>query len=436
MRLTQTSNIENRMSHIESGTRPFEVRRSMFGVRCSNPGPNVKVLRNCQKFWRIILFGAILAARAAVADTAFNIHLDSPSDYQIFQRATGQGGEVVISGRILPESKTTLPMDCLEARLIGKSSDGDVPGQWQPLPFDPHVPAFRAELMTPAGGWYSVQVRALYQKDPLMTNTVAHVGVGEIFVIAGQSNSANYGEKQSRTETGLVAAFAGTNWQLAADPEPGAGGRKGSFMPLFGDAMVRRFHVPVGIVATGIGSTSVREWLPRGVSFTNLPPLTRNVVTVGPGRWESSGRIFDGFTERMKQLGPNGFRAVLWHQGESDANQADRTRTLSGALYRKYLEQLISDSRKEIGWNAPWFVATASYHSPGDTGSPDIRAAQKGVCDDGFALPGPDTDTLTGRMREKRGAGIHLSAAGLQAHAQLWVDKVAPWLEQQTAAGN
>ncbi|HTV39872.1 MAG TPA: sialate O-acetylesterase [Candidatus Sulfotelmatobacter sp.] len=370
----------------------------------------------------------------AVADTPLNIHLDSPSDYQIFQRATGQGGEIVFAGRILPESKTTLPIDTLEARLVGNSIDGDLPGQWQSIPFDPRVSAFRAELGAPAGGWYSVEVRALYQGAALMTNTVDHVGVGEIFVIAGQSNSANYGEKLSKTRTGLVAAFDGTNWQLAADPEPGAGGRKGSFMPLFGDAMVERFHVPVGIVATGIGSTSVREWLPRGILFSNLPPLTRNVVTVGPGQWESSGKIFDGFTARMKELGPNGFRAVLWHQGESDANQADSQRTLPGALYRKYLEQLISGSRKEIGWNAPWFVAMVSYHSPKDTGSPDIRAAQKSVCDDGFALPGPDTDTLTGSMREKHGTEIHLSAAGLQAHAQLWVDKVAPWLEQQLSA--
>jgi hypothetical protein len=136
----------------------------------------------------------------------------------------------------------------------------------------------------------------------------------------------------------------------------------------------------------------------------------------------------------MKRFGLNGFRAVLWHQGESDANQSDPQRTLPGALYRKFLEQIISDSRKEIGWDVPWFVATATYHSPADPCSPDIRAAQKAVCDDGFALPGPDTDTLTGQMREKHGTGIHLSAAGLAAHAHLWVEKVSPWLQQQLAA--
>ncbi len=133
----------------------------------------------------------------------------------------------------------------------------------------------------------------------------------------------------------------------------------------------------------------------------------------------------------MQQLGPHGFRAVLWHQGESDAHQGDPARTLPGEYYRKYLEELIHDSREAIGWNAPWFVAQVSYHSPEDTSSPDIRAAQKSLWEAGIALPGPDTDTLTGAMREKNGRGVHLSTEGLRAHAQLWAAKVTPWLEHQ-----
>jgi hypothetical protein len=78
----------------------------------------------------------------------------------------------------------------------------------------------------------------------------------------------------------------------------------------------------------------------------------------------------------MKILGPHGFRAVLWHQGESDANQKDSTRTLPGPLYRTYLGNLIRDTRKDIGWEAPWFVARVSYHGPGDEQSPDIRGAR------------------------------------------------------------
>jgi hypothetical protein len=122
---------------------------------------------------------------------------------------------------------------------------------------------------------------------------------------------------------------------------------------------------------------------------------------------------------------------VLWHQGESDANQADATRTLPGHLYRDYLEQLIRASRREIGWDAPWFVAQASYHVPGDEASPDIRAAQSALWKQGLALEGPDSDALKGDLRENGGQGVHFSGPGLREHAVRWVEKVAPWLERR-----
>jgi hypothetical protein len=123
----------------------------------------------------------------------------------------------------------------------------------------------------------------------------------------------------------------------------------------------------------------------------------------------------------------------LWHQGESDANQKDPTRTLSGTLYEQYLGRLIRDSRKAIGWEAPWFVAQATYHSPAHPDSAEIRAAQRAVCASGLALAGPDTDTLSGEMREHNGGGVHLSGKGLRQHGRLWADTITPWLERQLA---
>ena len=137
------------------------------------------------------------------------------------------------------------------------------------------------------------------------------------------------------------------------------------------------------------------------------------------------------FISRMSYVGKNGFRAVLWHQGESDANQADTSRTLAGNLYQKYLTQLIQQSRKDIGWNAPWFVALASYHVPGDEGSDDIRKAQAALWKDRTALQGPDSDAVKGTFRDSGGKGVHFSGPGLREHAARWFEKVAPWLVKQ-----
>ena len=90
-------------------------------------------------------------------------------------------------------------------------------------------------------------------------------------------------------------------------------------------------------------------------------------------------------------------------------------------------------SRESIGWNAPWFIAQATYRTPGDESSAEIRAAQLAVCSDGLAIQGPDTDSLKSEFRERKGQGVHFSGPGLRKHAALWVEKLSPWLESQLA---
>ena len=357
---------------------------------------------------------------------AATLMLSAPLDYQVNQRQSAEQGTLKIRGNLADaDSKTTI----VEARIVASEKAG----AWQKLSTTFTGTSFTATLEAPAGGWHRLEVRALSGDKVLAEAVVEHVGVGEVFVIAGQSNSANHGEEKQSTKSGKVVTFDGRRWQLSNDPQPGASGGAGSFLPPFGDAMAQRFKVPVGFVACGIGATSVREWLPKGTRFPNPPTLTGRVQQLPSGEWASKGEAFAMFVARMKQMGPHGFRAVLWHQGESDANQQDPTRTLAGKLYREYLELVIRESRRELGWDAPWFVAQVSYHVPGDEASPEIRAAQASLWKDGVALAGPDSDALKGDLRENGGKGVHFSGPGLREHAAHWVEKVAPWLEQQQA---
>lgn len=352
-----------------------------------------------------------------------NISLSSPLDHQVIQRSSKKRGTLVVRGTYAGFRARFI----VEARLLVNGK----PTRWRKLPLNPKQNSFESRWHAPAGGWHRLEVRARSGDQILTTSFVDHVGIGEIFVIAGQSNSANHGEEKQSTRTGLVSAFDGQHWQPANDPQPGASGSGGSFIPPFGDAIAEKFRVPVGIVACGIGATSVREWLPPGSTFPNPPTLTNHVRQLSTAAWESDGSIFSTFCARLKPLGPQGFRAVLWHQGESDANQADPTRTLPGNLYSEYLENLIQASRREIGWNAPWFVAQASYHVPGDEASPDIRAAQASLWRNHVAFEGPDTDTLKGELRDDGGRGVHFSGPGLRSHAHLWFEKIAPWLSRK-----
>ena len=357
------------------------------------------------------------------ADT---LTINTPIDYQIVQRSSKDKGKIIVAGKL---ETTKAEIGAIEARLTGNGIKGD----WQKLLSTPKGESFRGALEAPTGAWYSVEVRALDQNAPFISSSVAHVGVGEVFVIAGQSNSANHAEEKLKPKSDKVVAFDGKSWKAANDPQPGASGGGGSFIPPFADAIAEQFNVPVGIVATGVGASSIREWLPEKTTFPNPPTLLGNVTKLESGEWESKGIIFQRLVTKLQPLGNQGFRAVLWHQGESDANQSDPTRTLKGELYQKYLEQLIRESRREVGWDFPWFVAQASYHSPADTGSEDIRLAQKALWNNNTALEGPDSDKLGSEYRDGNGKGVHFNGKGQREHAVRWVQKVAPWLEKQLA---
>ena len=369
------------------------------------------------------LFQALWLFTVGAADV--RVAITTPVEMQVVQRTTREMGVLDVSGTVVA------PAGCVvEASVVGEG----VGERWVALSdLKEGQGSYRGVISVPSGGWYRLRVRVRRDAEILTEGQVAKVGVGEVFVVAGQSNSANHGEERLKVKTGRVTAFNGRGWQVADDPQPGASGGGGSFVPAFADAMTERFGVPVGLVAVGSGGTSVREWLPAGSRFTNPPTVLGNVVKMESGEWESRGGLHANLVARLKGLGAPGFRAVLWHQGESDANQADRSRTLVGGLYTRYLGDVIRSARDAAGWEMPWFVAQVSYHTPDDPGSEDIRLAQAALWREGVALEGPDTDALTGPMRDGGGKGVHFSGDGQRAHGRLWAEKVGAWLEGRLA---
>jgi hypothetical protein len=160
-----------------------------------------------------------------------------------------------------------------------------------------------------------------------------------------------------------------------------------------------------------------------------MPTKESYIVRRKDGTLVSDGTLFDGMMARMNQLGEHGFRAVLWHQGESDSHQPNG-HDITATSYGNMLREVILASRKQAGWDVPWFVAEATYHSPSDRECPPIRDAQKSMWESGVALEGPDTDTLTMQYRQNSGKGAHFNDAGLKAHGLLWARAVEAYLDK------
>jgi hypothetical protein len=390
-------------------------------LKNSNPDSGVKP--QIAKLQITLVLIAATSCISARAQDAPGLTISSPLEYQVFQRSTRLHGAILVRGSALATTR-------VEARVEGTSLEGPLPGRWQRLMLDRTNKEFSGELPVIAGGFYSVEIKATKPIGPPTLLTVRNVGVGEVFVISGQSNSTNYGEVPQKPQTGMVTSFNGTEWSLANDPQPGVqdNSKKGSFIPSFGDALYRRYHVPIGIASVGHGSTSVRQWLPADAPIHVMPTMTRYVRTDADGTLVSDGTLFEGMILRIHQLGVHGFRALLWHQGESDSHQPAE-HEIDASTYRSLMATLIRASRKEAGWDFPWFVARATYHTPDDPSCPPIRDAQRSLWQPDLALEGPDTDTLTAPYRQNGGKGTHLNDAGLKAHGLLWAEKVSQYLD-------
>ena len=373
--------------------------------------------------WIILGLPSLVLRAETTQGSPNQLTVRHPLEWQVHQRTSLTGGVIRVEGHLSRPLEAT---DRLEYQLLPATG---TPTPALSLPLHPDSTHFDLGISAPAGDWFTVEIRIRSLTRTVASVLIPHVGVGEVFLIAGQSNSANHGEERLKPTSGLVSTRHEGRWLPAQDPQLGASGNGGSFIPPFGDELVARLKVPIGIISIGVGATSVREWMPAGTRFLNPPTLTGNVRKELDGSWSAKGSLFNRLIERLNEMGPNGIRAVLWHQGESDANQADTTRTLSGSGYRQLLESLIHNSRRDAGWKIPWFVAQVSYHTPDDAGSESIRAAQSSLWTDGIALQGPDSDALVGDLRDGGGRGVHFSGKGLREHGLQWASRVAPWIE-------
>lgn len=370
------------------------------------------------------LGAAILSLLFAVPSGAAEaLTVTSPMNFQVVQQDELGIGKISISGA------ADETVEEVRYRISGKPLKGKLPEDWQRAKLDPKAHSYRADLDLPAGGWYQLEISANAQGKQVATSLVEKFGVGEVFIVAGQSNAGNYGSAKTTSLSGLVASFDGKSWSLAADPLRGAGGNSGSFMPSFGDGLHAKLQVPIGILPLAAGGTSVREWLPAGTRFAQQPTTGQNVKAVG-NEFEATGGLSGKLTAAIDSTGKTGFRAVLWHQGESDAGQArsgyPADRQITGAQYAGFMKLLIDSSRKHAGWDIPWITAVTTYHSEADAQDEEFRAAQQSLWKNGLAIQGPDTDEL----RKEYRAGVHFNEKGLKKHGELWAEHVLAWLNR------
>jgi hypothetical protein len=350
-------------------------------------------------------FTILLAATTAVgADEK----IVSPMPYQVLQR---EGFNPLLAPVNQPKETARGWADVPIVWSTGDKSAGEwearvVPwehafGQgvdWTKLKVAADAGTQRSTLRVPAGGWYRLELRPIGAQQSL---TIQPFGIGEVFLIAGQSYAGGHNDENLKvTEPERrVAAFnwREDKWQICDDPVPHVG-PKGTLWPALGDLLVPLLQTPVGFVNASVGGTSTRQWAVDG-------PLFNDMVTAGKK------------TEK--------FRAVLWQQGESDV--IDKTPT---DVYVERVIAIRSAAMKQWGREVPWLPAKSTLHPTVYRVPEQEEAIRKGIhqlwSTPGFR-PGPDTDVLDGENRGGPKTLRHFSGIGQRRAAQLWF--VSLWTE-------
>ena len=341
--------------------------------------------------WLLMVWPGLLLAQ---------LNITSPQSRIVYQRNQSNQANVVVSG-LAPLNTTRI-----EARLVALPGYAGTTTGWLPLPLISTNKAFRGSL-SGSGGWYRLEVRAWADGNVSADGSIDRVGVGEVFIVAGQSNASGvYDAGGASDDRVSVVDFRDNDVNEQLMPirfsHADGGGNVGPSNPLYiwgqlGDQLVRRLQVPVLFMGAAQPGTTSEQWRKTAEgdmgSSSLLMPYRR------------LGAVLFHYTART------GARAVLWHQGEGDVGRGQQP-------YFDNVQYVINKSRQQANFGAlAWVVSRASY-TLGQSDGNVINAQNQLISTVPNVFPGPSTDGLIGS--DNRADNVHFSGTGLSRATDLW----------------
>ncbi|CAG5068817.1 hypothetical protein DYBT9623_01549 [Dyadobacter sp. CECT 9623] len=376
-----------------------------------------------------------------------------PTERAVFQRNKDNAATIYIGGYV------TQGFERIEARFVPwVANEGEAaPGgdAWQIIDNTIEAAQFYGSMPV-KGGWYRLEVRAIRTGTDPVAVAVQHVGVGEVFVVAGQSNATGGddnpngpGAKNDQVNSvnyqningGTISPYPSLELPCPEFVHLDAGVKTAPFgnyawcWGSFGDKIYEKFRVPVMIFNAGWSSTGVGNW--QQSIDPNATPTSAFGYTFPAGM--PFGHLRIALNYYIAQMG---VRAVLWHQGETD-NYIEQPGDNTFNRYISNLWDVIGASRSLTGKSdLAWLVARASrFTVAGATRvSANVVNAQNELINNNASYPhvyqGPETDpyfdiNYRGDQIHFRGDGVTQSPdgnvySGLISLAGFWADKVTP----------
>ena len=250
-----------------------------------------------------------------------------PVPFRVYQRGRDNTAEIPVSIEKAPEG----------AKIVGVTING--PGETR---FED------GKIRGVPPGQYSLNVNVELDKRPFRFD-IPSVSVGDLWVLAGQSNMEGVGDLLDVTPANEMVMALGMDgkWAKAREPlhwlvdspDPVHSGdpatrvsrsdeqhkkrAKGAGLGLpFAVALTQATRVPIGLVPCAHGGTSMAQW--------------------DPAKKDEGGKSLYGSMLRQISLAGGNIKGVLWYQGESDANPK------ASEVYVKVFADFITTLRSDL----------------------------------------------------------------------------------------
>lgn len=273
----------------------------------------------------------------------------APMDWEILQQENGSAGiRLEGSFQVHPAAIQVGVLTATPVVRVMREEDNKTVVPWTPAqkitPGENFSGSFEATLTVPAGGLYRIET-SLETKSTLPNLTwlyrgdcVLHVGVGNLFLIAGQSNSAGY-SRDFCTDPPDLAVHLFRNrskWDLACHPmneSTFAGSLANEEMGIpgpspylsFGKCYGKFTGMPVGLIQTALGGSPMKRWMP------------------------GEGDLYQNMLDKIRQTGGK-YAGILWYQGCSDTDPE------AAAMYYENFKTFVDAVRSHLGYEIPVFT--------------------------------------------------------------------------------